>query len=83
MNAIGPAAAVAAPTNNTIDTAANIRASPTRCPSERATSSPNANAFRMRPDANAITVPTAMNGANCAAIVPSRPESEPTAQNRN
>ena len=64
-------------------TPTSARDTPTRWPSERATSSPSASAFSVRPDTSAMTAPTTMNGATWRAIVPSRPASEPTAQNRN
>src|SRR4051794_21223035 len=82
-NPIGPAAAVAAPHSSTTTTATNNLASPTRWPSDFATSSPSDIAFSTRPQNSDSTIPTRMNGATCAATSEPRPANDPTDQNRN
>ena len=82
-NAIGPQAAVAAPMSRVIAAMPTQRVAARFAPSAVATSSPSDSRFNPGVLTSANTRPAQRNGATCATTSPSRPASEPTAQNRN
>src|SRR5690606_36410874 len=81
-NAIGPAAAVAAPHRSITATPTSTRVRPTWAPGERARSSPSATLLRGRATTTASTSPARTNGAIVAAVSAVRPASEPAVQKR-